>query len=457
MKKVLIIDDDRDTCLLLSKLLDKNGYRAHYELTGSDGIRWLKKQEVDLLLLDYQLPDTNGLEVMRKIHHLHLEIKVIIITGQPQVRAAVSTLKNGAIDYVSKPLQQDVVLKTIDAIFDKKPRNNSHKIRKKKTERFIVGNSPQFRTIHKHIQLIAPTDMSVVLVGETGTGKEFVAREIHNESKRQGRPFVAVDCGALPENLVGSELFGHVKGAFTGAVSNKKGCFELADKGTLFLDEIGNLSYGDQIQLLRVLQDGIVKRVGSIQDIKVDVRLITATNEDLKKLVDTGSFRRDIYHRINEFKISLPPLRERPEDIELFAWEFVKNANDELGRKVQGVSDQALEALKKYSWNGNLRELRNVIKRAVLVCRDDLLTTQSLPHEILGLHSSGNKREDLRADNRKSSTKIRGLKKVAEDAEKRAIIRTLQRTDNNKTKSADILGVDRKTLYNKMNAYNIEL
>jgi two-component system response regulator HydG len=455
MKSILIVDDDKDICLLLSKFLAKKSFTVSSSHSGASAMQWIRNNPVDLVLLDFKLPDYTGIEILEKIKIGSPDTQVIIITGYSDVRRAIDSLKKGAFDYVSKPLYPDEILMTINSALEKKDASDTKRkddISVGPREEFIVGVSPQYQSSQKHIELIAPTDMSVVILGETGTGKEFVAREIHNRSSRSQRPFVAVDCGALPKNLVGSELFGHVKGAFTGAISDKKGCFEQADGGTIFLDEIGNLSYENQNQLLRVLQDHKVKRVGGIKSIQVDVRLIIATNENLKELVVNGDFREDIYHRINEFTISLAPLRERPEDIELFAREFVKMANDQLRKHVEGIDEDAMDILKSYYWHGNLRELRNVIKRAVLMCQGRRIDKMNLPIEIIqGSHFRG---DAFRSAYQNFGPKR--LKAVTEEAEKQAIIDVLHKTDNNKTRAADLLGIDRKTLYNKMNAYKIQ-
>ena len=335
MKKILIIDDDREICLLLRKYLTKKGFETHEALSGKEAEKWLKKQEVDLILCDFKLPDYNGLEMLEKIKIIRPAAKVIIITGYSDVRIAVEALKKGAFEYVTKPLYPDEIMLTIINALETEHKQAAPVPKKpsrpeaSKTD-FISGKSLSAQKVNKHIELIAPTDMSVIILGETGTGKEYVARAIHQKSARSGAPFIAVDCGALPKDLAGSELFGHVKGAFTGALRDKKGCFELANEGTLFLDEIGNLSYENQIKLLRVLQERKVKPLGGSQERKVDVRIIVATNEDLKTAVRKGEFREDIYHRLNEFKIELSPLRERKEDIEVFALHFLKLANEQL-------------------------------------------------------------------------------------------------------------------------------
>ncbi|MTI21334.1 sigma-54-dependent Fis family transcriptional regulator [Fulvivirga sp. RKSG066] len=464
MNKVLIIDDDKDICLLLQKFLSKKGYDATFEITGEEGIKALKKDHYDLVISDYRLPDDDGISILKKIKIINPESAVIIITGYSDVRTAVETLKHGAYDYVTKPLYPDEILVTIEDAIEakknqKKQRESISKGKKRpKTNKktFIVGKSSQSATVQKHIDLIAPTDMSVIISGETGSGKEFVANEIHNKSKRKDQPFVAIDCGALPKELAGSELFGHMKGAFTGALADKKGSFELADGGTLFLDEIGNLTYENQIKLLRVLQERKIKRLGGVKDIDIDVRVIAASNEDLKDMVKKGSFREDIYHRLNEFRVELSPLRERKSDIMVFANHFLQIANDQLDKNVEGFDEQVEDKLKNYYWHGNLRELQNVIKRAVLLTNGDKVEMESLPSEIIspdylsGSFDSGTSNSDKPQD-------LTNLKAVSESAERTAIINVLEKTGYNKTKAAEVLNIDRKTLYNKLKAYDINI
>lgn len=457
MEHLLIIDDDKDICLLLKKYFTKKGFSVDTAVTGEEGIVLLKKKSADLVICDFKLPDYNGLEILQKIKIISSSTQVIIITGYSDVKIAVDALRRGAFDYVTKPLYPDEILLTVQRALSSKadpsPKSQSSKPKKataKADKAYVVGSSQQAQLVQKHIELIAPTDMSVIIEGETGTGKEYVAQSIHGKSKRADQPFVAVDCGALPHELAGSELFGHIKGAFTGAIADKKGCFELAHGGTLFLDEIGNLTYDNQIKLLRVLQERVVKRVGDAKPIAVDVRVIVATNENLKAAVKQGDFREDIYHRLNEFNIELSPLRRRQEDISIFAQYFLKLANEQLDKSILGFEKGAMMTLKSYYWHGNLRELGNVVKRAVLLCGDDKVNTEHLPQEIstTAVSSIHNMSE--------SDGTPTTLKEVAEQAEKRAIIEVLERSAGNKTKTAELLDVDRKTLYNKMKAYGIE-
>ncbi|WP_339607389.1 sigma-54 dependent transcriptional regulator [uncultured Roseivirga sp.] len=455
MEKILIIDDDQDICLLLQKYLSKKGYEAFVVNSGKEAEDWLKTNQVDLVLCDFKLPDYSGLEILQKIKIIDSNIQVIIITGYSDVRVAVEALKRGAFEYVTKPLYPDEILLTIQSALNQKLEENHPRARIKKKQvrnEFVEGVSMAAQTLAKHIELIAPTDMSVIIMGETGIGKEFVATAIHEKSKRADQSFQAVDCGALPKDLAGSELFGHQKGAFTGAIADKKGCFELANGGTLFLDEVGNLTYENQVKLLRVLQERKVKPLGATKEVEVDVRLVVATNENLKGMVKEGKFREDIYHRLNEFRIEVPPLRERPDDIIVYAEHFLLMADRQLDKEVKGFTDETKEKLREYPWHGNLRELSNVVKRAVLLCQGDLIETIHLPQEIVT--------PDLSEVDSSLQVSFNGemptdLKSVAEAAEKRAIMEVLKRTKNNKSKTADLLKVDRKTLYNKLKAYGI--
>lgn len=487
MEKILIVDDNNDICLLLERFLSKQGYKTASAQRGEDGLALLRKDAYELVICDFKLPDIDGLEMLRRIKVLDPSTAVIIITGYSDVRVAVQAVKHGAFDYVTKPLYPDEILYTIKSALDRRAQQLSQPAapevddapvpvktaRAPKTapapngKRFIFGKSRVAEQLQKHIDLIAPTNMSVIITGETGTGKEFVANAIHLKSKRAEKPFVAIDCGALSKELAGSELFGHVKGSFTGALADKVGSFEVANGGTLFLDEIGNLSYENQIKLLRVLQERKIRRIGSNQDISVDVRIICATNEDLRDAVRQGRFREDIFHRLDEFRIELAPLRERRSDIMIFAQHFLELANQQLEKEVRDFDDEVKEKLKDYYWHGNLRELQNVIKRSVLLTQGDLVTVDCLPHEIvspmyLTPEDSGQVASVAGEALRPGAPPIvqqaaSNLKSVSENAERAAILKVLEKTGYNKTKAAEVLNIDRKTLYNKLKAYDIHL
>ena len=467
MLRILIVDDDRDICLVLSKFLGKNDYQTEVAHSGEEGLKLLRQNDFELVLCDYRLPDLTGVEMLRKIKLLKPQTAVIIITGYSDVKTAVETFKYGASDYVTKPLYPDELLVTItETIAKNKSRtlpleNNAKEFKaenkKSKSEDntagFIVGKSIQSQTVQRYIELIAPSDMSVIINGETGTGKEFVAQSVHNFSKRAGAPFVPIDCGALPKELAGSELFGHVKGAFTGAVNDKQGSFELADSGTIFLDEIGNLTYENQVKLLRVIQERRIKRIGATKDISIDVRIIVATNEDLTKAVKEGRFREDLYHRLNEFKIQLAPLRERRDDIIVFATHFLQKANQSLNKEVKSFSPDVIERLTNYYWHGNLRELNNVVKRAVLLTSGDTIEMESLPSEIV--QANPDMFSETPGIGRAGDNPMGVLKSIAGTAERQAIIDLLEKVNYNKSKAAELLNIDRKTLYNKLKLYSI--
>jgi len=460
MHKLLIIDDDKDICLVLSKFLTKNNYNVDVAHKGEDGLQLLRSTQYSVILCDYRLPDHTGVEMLRKIKLLQPSAAVIIITGYSDVRIAVETFRYGASDYVTKPLYPDELLVTIKETIAKNEKRNlvenstpEEKTKAKKSTQgpnnYIVGKSIQSQTVQKYIELIAPAEMSVIIHGETGTGKEFVAQAIHQFSKRSDHLFIAIDCGALPKELAGSELFGHVKGAFTGAVNDKPGSFEIADGGTIFLDEIGNLSYENQVKLLRVIQERRIKRIGATKDIAIDVRIIAATNEDLIKSVKEGRFREDLYHRLNEFKIQLSPLRERKDDIMVFAAYFLEKANQSLHKNVKSFSPSVLDQLTNYYWHGNLRELNNVVKRSVLLTTGESVEPDSLPQEIIQANTSNVTAGALVEDN------VGLLKSIAGSAERQVIIEVLEKVNYNKSKAAELLKIDRKTLYNKLKLYSI--
>tara|TARA_R110002049_G_scaffold218363_1_gene389842 strand:+ start:1836 stop:3233 length:1398 start_codon:yes stop_codon:yes gene_type:complete len=461
-EKILVIDDDTDICLLLKKYLTKNGYDVELAYTGKSALSIIEDKKIDLVLCDFRLPDMDGTETLKAIKKLKPSTKVIIITGYSDVKTAVQCIKMGASEYVTKPIFHEEILHAIKKALKEKVTTavsespietvKAQKNSKKSDDEveFIQGKSPQAKRIEQLINLLAPTDMSVVIQGESGTGKEFIAKSIHKNSKRSDKPFVAIDCGALPKELAASELFGHIKGSFTGALNNKIGHFEYANGGTIFLDEIGNLSYDNQIKLLRVLQERKVRKIGDNKDFDIDVRILAASNEDLITASKEGTFREDLFYRLNEFMIDLSPLRERKEDIELFANHFLENANEELGKSIDSIEPVALQKLKGYYWHGNLRELKNVIKRGVLLSPGNQLELNALPVEIIS--PSYDLSPEL--DEEENFT---DLKSVADAAEKKAILKVLDQVGYNKTKAANVLQIDRKTLYNKMESYNIDL
>lgn len=442
MAKILLVEDDITFSQLLQGFLQKHGHTVDAVHNLKSGIACINERTYDLLLLDYRLPDGTGLEVLDKAHEKGTKTPAIIMTSFSDIRTAVRAIQAGAFDYITKPVNPDELMMIMN-----------HALDHKKTEitggqladpGFIRGKSPDADKLHEYIDLVAPTDMAILIQGESGTGKEYAARSIHRQSKRAGKEFVAVDCGALSKELAASELFGHIKGAFTGAITDKKGLFEAANGGTLFLDEVGNLSYDVQVKLLRALQEKIIQPVGSTKPIKVDVRIITATNDDLVGSVSNGDFRQDLYHRINEFKIQLAPLRNRGNDLELFIDNFIALSNRELERNVKSISPEAKAVLQQYDWPGNLRELKNVIKRMVLLTRSEVAGIESLPEEML--LSINNLPKQNNSD----------LKQINEANEKEMIVKTLQQVKFNKSKAAQLLNIDRKTLYSKIERYGID-
>ncbi len=460
MPKVLIIDDDVAFCSLLKAFLRKNNFDTEEEHTGKAGIRAVYENNFDIILIDFRLPDLDGLDLLKNIKKKFFHLPVIIMTNYANIKIAVKAMQLGAFEYVTKPINPDEILLSIRSALEVAQEKTEEKVAdisksKKVSARafsFVEGKGNRSQQVQKHIDLVAPTNLSVIVQGESGTGKEYVSRLIHQKSQRSGHPFVALDCGALSEELAGSELFGHIRGSFTGAINDKIGVFQAANGGTLFLDEIGNLSYEIQMKLLRAIQERVIRQIGSNKDIPVDVRLIVATNEDLSQAVRSGEFREDLYHRLNEFQIRVPALRERSEDIPLFTEHFLNMANQELNRDVEGFDEEVIDHLGSYNWPGNIRELKNVIRRAVLLSSSNTITIDSLPPEIVTpvIHDIF---RDTPAD---YAHKEADLKVVKHKTEKAIIEETLAKVKYNKTLAAKVLNIDRKTLYNKIKRYNLD-
>ncbi|HMG94489.1 MAG TPA: sigma-54 dependent transcriptional regulator, partial [Chryseolinea sp.] len=425
------------------------GFKVRVAHKGADGLQLFQSKAFDLVLLDYRLPDVTGMDVLVDIKKTSPATPVIIMTSFSDIRTAVKAMQVGAFEYITKPVNPDELLMIVQQAL-KKGQNNTSVATKVSLKKFVEGNSASAQQLYNHVRLVAPTDMSVIIEGESGTGKENVAQTIHSLSPRAKAKFVAVDCGALSMELAASELFGHVRGAFTGAVQDKLGQFEEAHKGTLFLDEVGNLSYEIQVKLLRAIQERIVQPVGSNKETKIDVRIITATNDDLFEAVKKGSFREDLYHRLNEFKLKVPPVRERYDDLEEFMNFFRELANMELERTVAGFDKEVVDIFNAYDWPGNLREMKNVIKRAVLLTHEGNITVHDLPVEMM---------EAIRNPTSKIapvSSPVYDLKALQESQEKEMILKTLKEVRYNKSKAARILNIDRKTLYLKIEKYGIE-
>ncbi|WP_066218670.1 sigma-54-dependent transcriptional regulator [Formosa haliotis] len=448
MKSILLIEDDVAFSNMLKRFLEKHHYNVSISYGFEEAKTIILKEEFDLIFTDLRLPDGDGLELLSIVKKHKEKTPVILMTGYAEVSTAVKAMKQGAIDYISKPFNQDEVLHVINNALNTTTKSSQPEVTQKKVTddntEFVKGISSTSKKLNEYVQLVGPTDMSVLITGESGTGKEVVAKSIHKLSLRKNKPFVAVDCGAIPKEIASSEFFGHKKGSFTGAITDKKGHFESANYGTLFLDEVGNLSYENQIQLLRALQERRIKPIGSSEEIEVDIRLITATNEDLLKAVEKGQFREDLYHRLNEFTIKIPNLNERKDDLIIFADYFLEKANSSLNKNVIGFSDEVLKIFQNYSWPGNLREFGNVIKRATLLTTGDLIERSVLPIEL----TQGPSAEESPLPSKSFSTK---------DNEKDLIIRALEQANNNKTLAAKLLNVTRKTLYNKIKEYNISL
>jgi two-component system response regulator HydG len=483
MKSILIIDDEINICTLLSKFLGKHGFKTDSTMTGAQALKMMKEEAYDLVLCDYRLKDTDGAQLLNDIRVLRPQTVVIIITGYSDVRIAVEMVKNGAYDYISKPLYPDEILALVNkalaqpapAVQGTPVEPHAHEERAqpggdpgKNGGKYVYGESEPSKELFRELTLVAPTDYSVILFGETGTGKESVAHLIHDHSSRSNQPFIAIDCGSLSKELAASELFGHEKGAFTGAINTKIGAFEQAHGGTIFLDEIANLSYDIQVALLRVIQEKQIRRVGSMKEIAVDVRLIVASNENLFEAVQKGKFREDLFHRFNEFTIHIPPLRVRHEDLPLFVDAFLSQVSKELNKPEPVMTEEVWECFRQYDWPGNIRELKNVIRRASLLTpAGKEITMAALPLEMKagggysrlgaatapgitpGALEEGDEMPDL------PMLDENDLKSVALKAEYNKIINVLKAVKYNKTKAAQLLNIDRKTLYNKLRLLNI--
>lgn len=461
MAKLLVLEDDNTFSTILKGFLKKH----NHEVTVTDTVAKAtqafqesisEKRPFEALLLDYRLPDGSAMDFIRNTEQIVKSTPqypfppAMIMTSVNDIRTAVNALRSGVQDYITKPVHHEELLPRLNELLERKPENTVQETLVKRKAPELVklpqGKSEIAKKLYKYVELVGPTDLSVIIQGESGSGKEHIARAIHDLSPRKDKPFVAIDCGALSNELATSEFFGYKKGAFTGAVQDKVGQFEMADGGTLFLDEIGNLSYEIQIKLLRVIQERVLTPVGGLTPVKIDVRLIVATNYDLMTGAQSGEFREDLYHRLNEFKIYVPPLRERIEDLNLFINYFIEKTNYELGKNVTHFSPELMTMLYRYDWPGNLRELGNVIKRLILLTPEgEAATVDALP-------------EDMRYSILKSAppkTNAANLKKLQEEHEKEMITNVLHQVRFNKSKAARILQIDRKTLYYKLEKYQI--
>jgi two-component system, NtrC family, response regulator HydG len=475
-KKILIIDDDVDLCTLLGRYLSKKGFEPEIAHTGAKGIAKFAEKKYDVVICDYRLGDMDGKQLIASLKEASPSVKLLVITGYSDIKTAVEVIKLGAYDYITKPLIPDEVINILNNLlalpadhesngvssYAKPAGSSGKKVIPKDDGEFFQGQSPSAKALYAQVNIVAATNYSIILYGESGTGKEVVARTIHNMSERKDKPFVAMDCGTLSKELSGSELFGHVKGAFTGALQDKEGHFELANGGTLFLDEVGNLSLEVQATLLRVIQERKYRRVGGNKEMDVDVRLIVASNENLQDAYRKGKFREDLYHRFNEFSINLPPLRNRKEDILPLTEFFMSKAVAEINKDITGIDDAVLQTFLQYNWPGNLREFRNVIRRAVLLTAPGSnIGLETMPWEISSINGAPSPASEpamrvvASSDTSTPALIINGgdkdiLKEAAIRAEYETIMTVLQQVNFNKKKAAELLKIDRKTLYNKI-------
>ena len=443
MRSILIIEDDITFSLMLTTWLGKKGFRVQSVSSVKEAKQRMEGSFYDLVLSDLRLPDGDGIALLHWMKSQCPTVPVILMTGYAEIQSAVLAMKSGAADYIAKPLNPEELLNKINESLASNAESvvaQASSSSLPEPNLYIEGQSAAARVLYEHVRLVAPTDMSVLVTGASGTGKEYVARRIHAESGRSKAPFIAVDCGAIPKDLAASEFFGHVKGSFTGAIDHKTGAFVAADGGTIFLDEIGNLSYAVQVQLLRALQERKVRPIGSNQEIPINVRLISATNENLRAAIEKGEFREDLYHRINEFSIRIPGLKERSEDLLLFANHFLDLANSELRKEVVGFDRETIQLFQSYAWPGNLRQMKNVVKYATLLASGRYITRQELPEELL---------ESI------SKPSTTDLSLHDETHERALILKALAESGNNKTRAAMLLGIDRKTLYNKLKNYQL--
>jgi two-component system, NtrC family, response regulator HydG len=453
-KHILIVDDEPLVRSSLGELLTISGYSVSTAASGKEALGMLKNYSADIVITDMKMPEMNGIQLLKKIRSSHPGTAVIVISGYGSIENAVEAMKEGAYDYVTKPIVDNEIKIVIERLL-KQNQLQEENIKLKEQlstaqrARFhnIVGKSQSMQKIYALIEAIATTRATVLIHGESGTGKRLIAHAIHkyNEAER-AKPFVEVSCGALTETLLESELFGHVKGAFTGAIKDKMGRFELADKGSIFLDEIDAFSSALQVKLLRVLQEGELERVGDNHTLKVDVRIIAATNQDLQELITLKRFRKDLYYRLNIIAIELPPLRERKEDIPLLVEDFVKKHSRHTSKKIDGVSDEAMEILMGYNWPGNIRELENVIERAIILSKARVIGVDDLPESLR------NQRKDTGQGREGDSCK---LKDALKSPERDLIVKALDAVDWNRNEAASALGINRTTLYKKMRQYGL--
>ncbi len=449
MKTIMVVDDERDIRDALEGVLTDEGYRVSVAGNASEAMEKIIHEPPELVLLDIWMPDRDGVELLKDIKNRFPSIPVIMISGHATIETAVKTTKLGAYDFIEKPLSLDKVVITIEhALEQKRLMEENMALRLRDRKRYeIIGRSRVMEQLKRDIKRVAPTNSWVLITGENGTGKELVARNIHFLSKRADKPFVEVNCAAIPEDLIESELFGHEKGAFTGAYSQRKGKFDMADRGTIFLDEIGDMSLKTQAKILRILQEQTFERVGGTEKITVDVRVIAATNKNLKEQIEKGLFREDLYYRLNVIPFHVPPLRERPEDIPIFVEHFLREFSRETAREMPVITDTAMELLMRYNWPGNVRELKNLMERLVIMNPSSTISTDDLPPYIRGTTGSLSTETFF---NKKT------LREARKDFEREFILRKLKEFDGNISRTAEAIGVERSHLYRKIRSYGIE-
>lgn len=448
-EKILIVDDESSARLGLADLLSNWNYSTESAEDGEKALALVLQFNPSVVITDLIMPVMDGLSLLKKLRQNHPEISVIMLTAQASIDSAVEAIKEGAYDYLEKPIDHTRLRILLEKCLEQKRTLKQVELLKSQLKQYgafgeMVGVSRQMQEVYRLIELVAPSTASVLITGESGTGKELVARTIHQLSSRKEGPFIAINCSAIPETLMESEIFGHERGAFTGALERRQGCFELANDGTIFLDEIAEMPSGTQSKLLRVIEERKFRRLGSKHEIDVDVRIVAATNKPPLKAVDDGELRNDLYYRLNVFAISLPPLRDRIEDIPVLTETLLRELNAKHGKAVKGVTDKVLKSFTGHNWPGNVRELRNVLERALILSEREYIEERHLPPlEVRELVSSGN------------AVSI-PVGTTVDEAEKRLIYKTLEFTENNKTRAAEILGISLKTLHNKLNSYDAE-
>lgn len=451
---ILIIDDDRGLRVSLSAFLEKKGYSTLTAATAQEGLEIIENNTVDLVLLDIRMPGMDGITALKKIKEINCDLNVIIITGYGSIETAVEAMKEGAVDYVTKPFNLKELSSKIETSLKIKYMVIKNKLDEREEEgresfSNLIGKSKQMQEVYELIAKIAKKDVTVLILGESGVGKEMVAKAIHQNSQRKDGPFIKVNCAALPDQLLESELFGYEKGAFTGAGRQKKGMFELADGGTIFLDEIGDMSLATQAKILRVLQEHEFQRLGGEETIRVNVRVLAATNIDIQQAIERGKFREDLYYRLNVVRINMPPLRERPEDIPLLTNEFIKEYNQKHNKEINGVAPDAMRLLMSYDWPGNVRELKNICEQAVVLNDSNVITAADLPVEIRG--------KGFNLNVNQSNQSLKDItKNLTSEIERKIITETLEETGWNRNETAQKLGITPRTLYNKIKEYKIE-